>query len=69
MACIFAGGPASAAMGVPFLPARSMLGTDTYLHSAARLVDCPFTVRRLAALPAPFPDAAFIHLHGSDCYG
>jgi glutaconate CoA-transferase subunit A len=59
----------AAAMGVPFIPARSMLGTDTFVHSAARLIDCPFTGRRLAALPALYPDAAFIHVHESDCYG
>jgi glutaconate CoA-transferase subunit A len=59
----------AAAMGVPFIPARSMLGTDTFVHSAARLIDCPFTGRRLVALPALYPDAAFIHVHESDCYG
>jgi len=59
----------AAAMGVPFIPARSMLGTDTFAHSAARLITCPFTGRRLAALPALYPDAAFIHVHESDCNG
>ncbi|HUJ75188.1 MAG TPA: CoA-transferase [bacterium] len=59
----------AAAMGIPFLPARSMQGTDTFLKSAARTVQCPFTGRPLAALPALYPDAAFIHVHESDCYG
>jgi glutaconate CoA-transferase subunit A len=59
----------AAAMGVSFIPARSMLGTDTFTHSAAKLIDCPFTGRRLVALPALYPDAAFIHVHESDCYG
>jgi glutaconate CoA-transferase subunit A len=59
----------AAAMGVPFIPARSMLGTDTFASSAARTVECPFTGRKLAALPALYPDAAFIHVHESDCYG
>jgi glutaconate CoA-transferase, subunit A len=59
----------AAAMGVPFIPARSMLGTDTFAESAARIVVCPFTGRKLAALPALFPDAAFIHVHEADCYG
>src|SRR5438105_9011025 len=45
----------AAAMGVPFLPARSMLGTDTFRRSAARAVSCPFTGERLAALPALYP--------------
>src|SRR5438309_5609016 len=42
----------AAAMGVPFLPARSLLGTDTFERSAACAVTCPFTGERLAAIPA-----------------
>ncbi|NKB67152.1 MAG: CoA transferase subunit A [Candidatus Latescibacteria bacterium] len=59
----------AAATGVPFLPARHMLGTDTWSHSAARLIECPFTGRRLAALPALYPDVALIHVHESDPHG
>ncbi len=59
----------AAAMGVPFIPARSMLGTDTFTRSAARTITCPFTGLELAALPALYPDTAFIHVHESDCYG
>src|SRR5436305_58499 len=33
----------AAAMGVPFLPARSLLGTDTFHRSAACAVTCPFS--------------------------
>src|SRR5216683_5647543 len=40
----------AAAMGLPFLPARSMLGTDTFRRSAAIEIACPFTGERLAAL-------------------
>src|SRR5262245_26363294 len=32
----------AAAMGLPFLPSRSMLGTDTFRHSAAKVITCPF---------------------------
>ena len=56
-------------MGVPFLPCRSMLGTDTFRYSAAKAIDCPFTGERLAALPALFPDLAAIHVHEADRYG
>src|SRR4051812_27408726 len=42
----------AAAMGVPFLPARSLLGTDTFARSAACVITCPFTGQRLAAIPA-----------------
>src|SRR5262249_7435972 len=48
----------AAAMGVPFLPARTMLGTDTFRHSAACEITCPFTGLKLAAIPALFPDVA-----------
>jgi glutaconate CoA-transferase subunit A len=59
----------AAAMGVPFLPARSMLGTDTYRHSAAKEIRCPFTQERLVALPALAPDVAAIHVHEADRFG
>jgi glutaconate CoA-transferase, subunit A len=59
----------AAAMGVPFLPVRSLLGTDTFRHSAARVVACPFTGQKLALVPALYPDAAAIHVHEADRYG
>lgn len=59
----------AAAMGVPFLPARSMLGTDTFHKSAAKEISCPFTGKKLAALPALYPDVSLIHVHESDRYG
>jgi glutaconate CoA-transferase subunit A len=59
----------AAAMGVPFLPARSMLGTDTFRRSGACEIACPFTGERLLALPALYPDVAAIHVHEADCYG
>ena len=59
----------AAAMGLPFLPARTMLGTDTFRRSAARLIPCPFTGANLAALPALYPDVAAIHVHEADRFG
>src|SRR5437868_12924074 len=59
----------AAAMGLPFLPARSMLGTDTFRRSGAREIACPFTGERLVALPALYPDVAAIHVHEADRYG
>ena len=59
----------AAAMGLPFLPARSMLGTDTFRHSAACVIACPFTGEKPAALPALYPDVAAIHVHEADRYG
>src|SRR6478672_10994575 len=37
----------AAAMGVPFVPARSLLGTDTLAHSPAKTIHCPFTGEKL----------------------
>jgi len=57
------------AMGVPFLPALTMLGSDIARTVELREVDCPYTGQRLAALPALNPDVALIHAHRSDIYG
>jgi glutaconate CoA-transferase subunit A len=59
----------AAAMGVPFLPTRTMLGTDTFNQSAAIVIECPFTGEKLAALPALSPDIAAIHVHEADRFG
>ena len=59
----------AASMGVPFLPVRSLNGTDSFHHSAARQIDCPFTGIRLSAIPALWPDVAVIHVHEADRYG
>jgi glutaconate CoA-transferase subunit A len=59
----------AAAMGLPFLPARSMLGTDTFRHSGACVIACPFTRERLLAVPALYPDVAAVHVHEADRYG
>jgi acyl CoA:acetate/3-ketoacid CoA transferase alpha subunit len=57
------------AMGVPFLPTRSMLGTDTLEYSAAKVVEDPFTGAKVALLPALILDVALIHVHRADQYG
>ena len=59
----------AAAMGVPFLPAHSVLGTDTMKHSAARKIVCPFTEEQMVAVPALYPDLAVVHVHESDPFG
>ncbi len=59
----------AAVMGVPFVPARVMFGTDTYTRSAAKTITCPFTGQKLLALPALYPDVAIIHVHRADKYG
>lgn len=59
----------AAAMGVPFLPVRSMLGTDTLRYSAAKVVRDPFTGQKVCLIPALVLDVALIHVHRADCYG
>jgi 3-oxoacid CoA-transferase subunit A/glutaconate CoA-transferase subunit A len=59
----------AAAMGVPFLPTRAMLGTDMLKYSAAKVVEDPFTGIKVALLPALILDVALIHVHRADKYG
>jgi glutaconate CoA-transferase, subunit A len=59
----------AAAMGVPFIPITSMLGTDTFKYSAAKMVECPFTGQKVCLLPALFLDVGLIHVHRADKYG
>ena len=59
----------AASMGVSFLPARSMLGTDVFKYSAAREIECPFTGQKYVALPALYSDVGIIHVHRADVYG
>ena len=59
----------AAAMGIPFLPVRVMMGTDTFEHSAAMEISCPFTGIKLLAVPALYPDIGLIHVHRADKYG
>ena len=46
-----------------------MLGTDTFKMSAAKVIECPFTGKKFAAVPALWPDVAAIHVHEADMYG
>ncbi len=57
------------AMGVPFIPVRSMLGTDTLKYSAAKVVECPFTGEKVALLPALILDVGLMHVHRADRAG
>jgi glutaconate CoA-transferase, subunit A len=57
------------ALGVPFIPVRSMLGTDTLKYSSAKVVECPFTGEKLALLPALILDVGLMHVHRADRYG
>lgn len=59
----------AAAMGLNFLPTRTLAGTDTFKHSAARQIICPWSGKPQTLIPALWPDVAVIHVHEADCYG
>lgn len=59
----------AAAMGLSFLPTRSMLGSDLIRNKQVRLMADPFTGEQLCAVPALRPDVALIHVHRADRYG
>jgi acyl CoA:acetate/3-ketoacid CoA transferase alpha subunit len=56
-------------MGVPFLPTRALLGTDTLKYSGAKVVRDPFGGKPIALIPAVTPDVGLIHVHQADVYG
>jgi glutaconate CoA-transferase subunit A len=58
------------AMGVPFIPIRSMLGSDVLeQRPEAKAIECPFTGEKLLLVPALNPDVALIHVQRCDAYG
>jgi glutaconate CoA-transferase subunit A len=58
------------AMGVPFMPIRSMLGSDVArLRPEAVEMACPFTSEKVMLVPALNPDVALIHVQRCDAYG
>jgi len=58
------------AMGIPFMPIRSMLGSDVRQQRPEAIeMSCPFTQEKLLLVPALNPDVALIHVQRSDAYG
>jgi glutaconate CoA-transferase subunit A len=58
------------AMGVPFMPIRSMLGSDVQKQRPEPVeIDCPFTGEKILLVPALNPDVALIHVQRCDSYG
>lgn len=61
----------AAGMGLPFMPVRSMAGTDLMERRVlepdkARLLDCPFTGEPVVLVPAARPDVAVLHVARCD---
>jgi glutaconate CoA-transferase, subunit A len=59
----------AAAMGLPFLPALTMLGSDLMAVAGTRTLQDPYTGETLAAIPAFFPDVAILHVQRADRFG
>lgn len=59
----------AAMMGLPFIPARIMAGTDTFEKSSAKTVEDPWTGEPVTLIPACYPDVASIHVTKADKHG
>lgn len=58
------------AMGVPFMPARTALGSDLYqTNQSLKTFICPFTGEILTGVRAINPDLAVIHVQRADEFG
>jgi acyl CoA:acetate/3-ketoacid CoA transferase alpha subunit len=56
-------------MGIPFIPARNMLGSDTLRHSACKVGRDPWSGKPVCLIPAAYPDVAMFHVPRCDRYG
>jgi glutaconate CoA-transferase subunit A len=67
---LLAMGLRAGAMGVPFMPARTALGSDLFkTNTNLKTMTCPFTGDSLAAVGAINPDVTIIHVQRADMYG
>ena len=70
MALRFLGG----SLGVPFMPLKSMLGTDMltktrFRSKKAEVMTCPFTGERVVLVPSVRPDFSIVHASRVDSEG
>lgn len=56
----------AASMGLPFLPTRTITGSDFAKAEQFRRVPCPFTGENLVAVRAIQPDVAILHVQRAD---
>ncbi|MBC7345840.1 MAG: CoA transferase subunit A [Clostridia bacterium] len=60
----------AAALNLPFMPTRSMLGSDILKYNQkVKVIQDPFEGQPLALVPAARPDVAFIHVQRADITG
>ncbi len=56
-------------MGVPFIPVRNMMGTDTFEKSSAKQITDPWSGKTVTLVPAAYPDVAIFHVPSCDKFG
>ena len=59
----------AAMMGLPFIPTRVLLGTDTFKQSSAKVIEDPYSKKPVCLLPACYPDVGIIHVPRCDKFG
>lgn len=59
----------AAMMGIPFIPARTMLGTDTLKRSSCKVALDPWSGKPVCLVPAAYPDVAMFHVPICDMFG
>jgi glutaconate CoA-transferase subunit A len=58
------------AMNVPFLPTKSLLGSDIPKYNPrVKVISDPYSGGTVALVPAANPDVGFIHVHKADILG
>ena len=56
-------------MGIPFIPVRNLMGTDTFHKSSAKQIRDPWSCKPVVLVPAAYPDVALLHVPRCDKYG
>lgn len=56
-------------MGIPFVPVRNLVGSDTLVKSSAKVIRDPWSRKPVTLVPAAYPDVALIHVPRCDRYG
>lgn len=56
-------------MGIPFIPMRNLMATDTFEKSSAKVVRDPWSGKPVTLIPAAYPDVALLHVPRCDPYG
>ena len=56
-------------MGIPFIPVRNLVGTDTFEKSSAMQIRDPWSGKPVTLVPAAYPDVALLHVPRCDRFG